>query len=163
MGSGTFALHSTKLKLYHAKKKTYVKTIQKCCHLLWAKAHLKWSEKNGKLFCGQMNHNLKSFWETMDAVSCGLKRRETTQLDISKQFTSHHLWCSGAFFFKHDETKGPATKAQDCWAAWILHQTKMGQHSSPKTPATVPDVYKQLLKKTTYSIQVIFHHCYSVV
>ena len=39
--------------------------------------------QNGKLFCGQMNQDLKLFLETMDIVSCEPKRRGTIQLVIS--------------------------------------------------------------------------------
>ena len=42
------AIHKCKLKLYHAKKKPYVNTIQKRCRPLWAKAHLKWTEAKWK-------------------------------------------------------------------------------------------------------------------
>ena len=42
------AIHKCKLKLYHAKKKPYVNTIQKRHRLLWAKAHLKWTEAKWK-------------------------------------------------------------------------------------------------------------------
>ena len=38
------AIHKCRLKLYHAKKNPHVNMIQKHCHLLWAKAHLKWTE-----------------------------------------------------------------------------------------------------------------------
>ena len=38
--------------------------------------------ENAKLFCGQMNQNLKFLLETMEAMSCGLKRRGTIQLVI---------------------------------------------------------------------------------
>ena len=63
-----YVIHKCKLKLYHAKKKPHVNTIQKCCCLLWIKAHLKWSDQNRKLFCGQMNQNLKFFLESPDVL-----------------------------------------------------------------------------------------------
>ena len=34
------------------------------------------------------------------------------------------------------QTKTLVTKVQDCWAARILDQPRMEQHSSTKTPAT---------------------------
>ena len=40
------AIQKYKLKLNHAKKKPYVNAIQKSLRLLWAKAHLGWSEAN---------------------------------------------------------------------------------------------------------------------
>ena len=42
------AIHKCKLKLYHAKEKPYVNMIQKRRCLLWAKAHLKWTEAKWK-------------------------------------------------------------------------------------------------------------------
>ena len=80
------AFHKCKLKLYHAKK-PYLNTIQKRCRLLWTKAHLKWTEAK----CGQTNHNLKLFLETMDAASSGLKMRGIIRLVISAQYKSLHL------------------------------------------------------------------------
>lgn len=47
-----------RLKLCHAKRKPYMNMIQSCCCLLWAKAHLKWTE-SGKLFWGQRIFSLK--------------------------------------------------------------------------------------------------------
>ena len=38
------AICKCRLKLYNAKKKPYEKMIHKHCCLLWAKAHLKWTE-----------------------------------------------------------------------------------------------------------------------
>ncbi len=42
------AICRCQLKLYHAKRKTYVNMVQKRCHVLWAKAHLKWTVSNWK-------------------------------------------------------------------------------------------------------------------
>ncbi len=36
------------LKLYHAKRKPYVNMVQKRRHILWAKAHLKWTVSKWK-------------------------------------------------------------------------------------------------------------------
>ncbi len=36
------------LKLYRAKRKPYVNMVQKHCHVLWAKAHLKWTVSKRK-------------------------------------------------------------------------------------------------------------------
>ncbi len=40
------------LKLYRAKRKPYVNTVQKRHHVLWAKAHLKWIVSKWKRFLG---------------------------------------------------------------------------------------------------------------
>ncbi len=37
------AICRCQLKLNHAKRKPYVNMVQKCCRVLWAKAHLKWT------------------------------------------------------------------------------------------------------------------------
>ncbi len=48
-----------------------------------------------KVFHGQMSPNLTFLSEIRDAVSSGLKRRETFQRVISDQFKSQHLWYMG--------------------------------------------------------------------
>ncbi len=42
------AIYRCQLKLYHAKRKPYVNMVQKCRHVLWAKAHLKWTVSKWK-------------------------------------------------------------------------------------------------------------------
>ncbi len=42
------AICRCQLKLYHAKRKPYVNMVQKRCHVLWAKAHLKWTVSKWK-------------------------------------------------------------------------------------------------------------------
>ncbi len=42
------AICRCQLKLYHAKRKPYVKMVQKRCRVLWAKAHLKWTVSKWK-------------------------------------------------------------------------------------------------------------------
>ena len=145
-----------------------------------------------------MNQNFKFFLETMGHLSCGLKRRGTIQLVISRQSASLMVWsyrgvynlgsshtCKGTinaekykevleqhmlqfqttslrgrscilqqdndptYFIHHNsmalniwkhmvqyKNKTTTMKVQDCWAATILHQTKMRQHSSSQTPST---------------------------
>ncbi len=47
--------------------------------------------QSGKVFYGQTSPNLTFLLEITDAVSSGLKRRETFQRVISVQFKSQHL------------------------------------------------------------------------
>ncbi len=47
--------------------------------------------QSGKVFYGQTSPNLTFLLEIKDAVSSGLKRRETFQCVISVQFKSQHL------------------------------------------------------------------------
>ncbi len=42
------AICRCQLKLYHAKRKPYVNMVQKHRHVLWAKAHLKWTVSRWK-------------------------------------------------------------------------------------------------------------------
>ncbi len=47
--------------------------------------------QSGKVFYGQTSPNVKFLLEITDAMSSGLKRRETFQHVISVQFKSQHL------------------------------------------------------------------------
>ncbi len=89
------AIRRCRLKLFRSKQKPYLNMIQKRRRFLWAKAHLNGLWQSGKLFCGQTNQNLKFFLENWDAMSAGLKRTWTTQVVISAQFRSLHLWWYG--------------------------------------------------------------------
>ncbi len=42
------AIYRCQLKLYHEKSNPYVNMVQKCSHVLWAKAHLKWTVSKWK-------------------------------------------------------------------------------------------------------------------
>ncbi len=42
------AICRCQIKLYHAKRKPYVNIVHKRCHILWAKAHLKWNVSKWK-------------------------------------------------------------------------------------------------------------------
>ncbi len=80
-------------KLYHAKRKPYVNMVQKFHRVFWAKAHLK-----VEVFYGQTSANLTFLLEITDAVSSGLKSRDTFQRVISIQFKSQHLWWYGGAY-----------------------------------------------------------------
>ncbi len=81
------AICRCQLKLYHAKRKPYVNMVQKRRRVLWAKAHLKWTVSKWK----SESPNLTFLLEITDAMSSGLKRRETFQRVISVQIKSQHL------------------------------------------------------------------------
>ncbi len=87
------AICRCQLKLYYAKRKPYVNRVQKHRRVLWAKAHLKWTVSKWSMV------RRVQIWtfllEITDAVSSGLKRRETFQHVISIQFKSQHLWWYG--------------------------------------------------------------------
>ncbi len=88
------AICRCQLKLYHAKIKPYVNMVQKRRHVLWAKAHLKWTVC-GKVSYGEASPNSIFLLEITDSVSSGLKMRESFQCVISVQFKSQHLWWYG--------------------------------------------------------------------
>ncbi len=81
------------LKLYHAKRKPYVKMVQKQHHVLWVKAHLKltvskwksvlWSDKS-KFDILVGNHGRR-------VLRAKGGRRETFQHVISIQFKNQHF------------------------------------------------------------------------
>ncbi len=71
------AICRCQLKFYHARI-AICEHGQKCHHVLWAKARLK-----KKMLYGQTSPNLTFLLEIMDAVSSGLKRRETVQCVIT--------------------------------------------------------------------------------
>ncbi len=66
------AICRCQLNLYHAKSKPYVKMVQKRRCVLWTKSVSKW-----KSVLWSDNLNLSFLLEITDAVSSGLKRRET--------------------------------------------------------------------------------------
>ncbi len=72
------AIWRCQLNLYHAKRKPYVNMVQKCCHVLWVKAHSKFTFSKWKT-----SPNVTFLLEITDAVSSRLKRRETFQHVIS--------------------------------------------------------------------------------
>ncbi len=72
------------LKLCHAKRKPYVNMVQKRRCVLWTKARLNGLFQSGKVFYGQTSKNVTFLLEITDAVSSGLKRRETFQRSVSK-------------------------------------------------------------------------------
>ncbi len=84
------AICRCQLNLYHAKRKPYVNMVQKRRRVLWAKAHLKWIVSKWKSVL--WSDESKFLLEITDAMSSGLKRRETFQHVINVQFKSQHLW-----------------------------------------------------------------------
>ncbi len=72
--------------------------VQKRRHVLWAKAHLKWTVSKcskWKSVLWSKESKFDILVEITDAVYSGLKRREIFQRVISVQFKSQHLWWYG--------------------------------------------------------------------
>ncbi len=89
------AIRRWRLKLYRSKKKPYLNMIQKRRCFLWAKAHLKWTVAKWKTVLWSDESKFEVFLENWDAMSSGLKWTRTTQVVISAQFRSLHLWWYG--------------------------------------------------------------------
>ncbi len=89
------AICRCQIKLYCAKRKPYVNIVQKRCRVLWAKAHLKWTVSKCKRVLWSDEFKFDILVEIKNAVSSGLKRRETFQRVISVLFKSQHLWWYG--------------------------------------------------------------------
>ncbi len=92
------AICRCQLKLYHAKRKPYVNMVQKRRRVLWAKAHLKWTVSKWKsvLWSDESKFDILVGRRVLrdtdtEAVSSGLKRRETFQRVISVQLKNQHL------------------------------------------------------------------------
>ncbi len=84
------AICRCQLKLYHAKRKPYVNMVQNAV-VSCGKAHLKWIVSNWKSVLWSDESKFDILVRNHDAVSSGLKRRETFQHVISFQFKSQHL------------------------------------------------------------------------
>lgn len=69
--------HKCSLKLYHGKEKRYVNIIQ----IVWAEAQLKWTEAQWKFFL-----------ITMNAVSCGLRRKGSISAQFNGIGVHEYLW-----------------------------------------------------------------------
>ncbi len=78
------AICRCKLKLYHAKRKPYVNMVQKCCRVLWAKAHLKWTVSKWKSVLWSEESKFDILVEITDAVSSGLNLPACYQRSVQK-------------------------------------------------------------------------------
>ncbi len=85
------AICKCQLKLYHAKRNPFVIMVQKRCRSLRAKAHLKGTVLKWKSVLWSDKSKFDIPLEITDALSSGLKRRETFQRVICIQFKSQHL------------------------------------------------------------------------
>ncbi len=78
-------------KALSCKKEAYVSMVQKHSRVLRAKAHLKWTVSKWKSVLWSDESKFDILVGITDAMSSGLKRRETFQRVISFQFKSQHL------------------------------------------------------------------------
>ena len=84
-------IHKCQLKLYCAKRKPYVNSVQKRRRLLWALKHLGWTSHSGNVYCGQMNQYFRYFLGEMDAVCSGPKKKRIIQTVTSNKSKSQGL------------------------------------------------------------------------
>ena len=90
------AIHKCQLKLHHAKKKSYMQTIQKHISLLWAKAHLKWFEAKWKTVLRSDKSKFEIIFGNHGCPVLWTKQERYYPTFISGQFKSLHLWWYGA-------------------------------------------------------------------
>ncbi len=73
-------IHKCQLKLYCAKRKPYVNSVQKRRRLLWARRHLGWTITQWKRVLWSDESVFRYFLGGMDAVCSGPKKKRIIQL-----------------------------------------------------------------------------------
>ncbi len=68
------------VKLYCAKRKPYVNSVQKRRRLLWARSHLDGPSHSGNVYCGQMNQYFRYFWEEWTPCAPDQRRKGSSSL-----------------------------------------------------------------------------------
>ncbi len=89
------AIRRCRLKLYRSKKKPYLNMIQKRRRFLWAKAHLKWTVAKWKTVLWSDESKFEVLFGKLGRHVIQTKTTRTTQVVISAQFRSLHLWWYG--------------------------------------------------------------------
>ncbi len=82
------AICRCQLKLYHAKRKPYVNMVQKRRHVLWAKAHLKWTVSKWKSVQTVPLHTYRLI-QTMCNIHIHILRTHSVLLDILTVINTH--------------------------------------------------------------------------
>lgn len=75
---------------YYPLKHCFINNIQKCCWVLWAWAHLRWTEAKWKGMLGSEESTLQMVFQ-----NC-LKSKKTIQIVTSTKLTIQHLWQYGS-------------------------------------------------------------------
>ncbi len=117
------AICRCQLKLYRSKKKPYLNMIQKCRCFLWAKAHLKWTVAKWKTVLWSDESKFEVLFGKLGPMSSGLKRTRTTQVVISAQFRSLHLWWYGVAWVRVAWAAYTSGKAPSCWKVYPSSRT----------------------------------------
>ncbi len=87
-------IHKCQLKLYCAKRKPYVNSVQKRRRLLWARRHLGWRQLGSQVETCTVVRWISIqvfFWEEMDAVCSGPKKKRIIQTVTSNKCKSQGL------------------------------------------------------------------------
>ncbi len=84
-------IHKCQLKLYCAKRKPYVNSVQKRRRLLWARRHLGWTITQWKRVLWSDESVFQYFLGGMDAVCSGPKKKRIIQTVTSNKSKSHGL------------------------------------------------------------------------
>ncbi len=84
-------IHKCQLKLYCAKRKPYVNSVQKRRHFSGLGGIWNGPSHSGNVYCGQMNQYFRYFLGGMDAVCSGPKNKRITQTVTSNKSKSQGL------------------------------------------------------------------------
>ncbi len=87
----SYIIHKCQLKLYCAKRKPCVNSVQKRRRLLWARGIWDGPSHSGNVYCGQMNQYFRYFLGGMDAVCSGPKKKRIIQTVTSNKSKSQGL------------------------------------------------------------------------
>ncbi len=73
-------IHKCQLKLYCAKRKPYVNSVQKRRRLLWLGGIWDGPSHSGNVYCGQMNQYFRYFWEEWTPCAPDQRRKGSSRL-----------------------------------------------------------------------------------
>ncbi len=86
-------IHKCQLKLYCAKRKPYVNSVQKRCRLLWLGGIWDGPSHSGNVYCGQMNQYFRYFLE--EWTPCAPDQRRKDHPDCYQQQVPKARVCHG--------------------------------------------------------------------
>ncbi len=88
-------IHKCQLKLYCAKRKPYVNSVQKRRRLLWARRHLGWTITQWNVYCGQMNQYSGIFGRRNGRRVLRNQRRKRIIQTVTRQTSPKARVCHG--------------------------------------------------------------------
>ncbi len=108
-------IHKCQLKLYCAKRKPYVNSVQKRRRLLWLGGIWDGPSHSGNVYCGQMNQYFRYFLGGMDAVCSGPKKKRIIQTVTSNPKSKRHLFQGRPCIFQQDNAKPHSAHITKSW------------------------------------------------